>query len=98
MRVSVFCGASPLQKKVMPWKGSLFVAMHRRFMLGISHGRVNEERQEDDAGEIIVKPFLMAHFLEIERNRGRGAAENRDRDRIRQADAHRANLGRKQLC
>src|SRR5882757_5087225 len=69
------------------------VPMHRRLMLGVAHGRIDEQRQEDDAAQIIVEPLLVPEALERERDRGRGAAEYGHRDRIGQADAEGADLG-----
>ena len=49
------------------------------------------------AGEVVGKPRFVTDRLEPQRNRLRGAAENRHRDRVRQADAGRAHLRRKEL-
>src|SRR5579883_1143658 len=76
---------------------SSFVAMHRGFMFGIPHGRINDQRQENDGGEIVVEPSLVSDALEIQRNRRSRAAKQRNRDGIRQANAKRADLGREKL-
>src|SRR5258708_2838146 len=73
------------------------VAMHRRFMLGVAHGRIDDERQANHAAEISVEPVLVPEALEIQRDRRRGAAEHRYRDRVGQADAERADIGGKQF-
>jgi sirohydrochlorin ferrochelatase len=40
-------------------------------MLGVAHGGVDDQRQEDDAAEIVVEPLLVAKALEIQRDRRR---------------------------
>ena len=92
---SACCPAAARSRR--PCRTSSFVAMHRGFMLGVAHRRIDDQRQEDHAAEIVVEPVLVAERLELERDRRRGAAEDRDRDRIGQADAERADLGREQL-
>src|ERR1700733_10580764 len=76
----------------------LLVTMHRRFMLGVAHGRVDKQRETDDTAEIVIKPVFVAETLEIQRDRRCGAAEYRHRNGIGQADAERTDFGRKQLC
>src|SRR5258706_5959158 len=73
------------------------MTMHRRFMFGVAHGRVDDQRQAYHAAEIIIEPVLVAETLEIKRNRGRGAPEYGYRDRVGHADAERANVGGEQF-
>jgi hypothetical protein len=39
-------------------------------MFGVAHRRIDDEREEDHAAEIIIEPVLMPQRLEIERDRG----------------------------
>src|SRR6266852_5669884 len=48
----------------------LFVAMHRRFMLGVAHRRIDDQREKDHAAEIVIEPALMAEGLEVQCDRG----------------------------
>src|ERR1700674_1698797 len=36
----------------------LLVTMHRRFMLGVAHGHVDNQREKDDTAEIVIEPVL----------------------------------------
>ena len=62
--------------------GSL-VPMHRGFVFRVAHRHIDEERQEYDAGEIIIEPVLVSDALEVKRDGRCRAAEDRDRqDRV----------------
>src|SRR4051812_41995960 len=52
--------------------GPSLVTVHRRGVLGVAHGGVDNQRQEDHAAEIIIEPLLVALLLEVQRDRRRG--------------------------
>src|SRR5229473_6216912 len=57
VRVSLLIGGGSFSSAIT--HAVLFVPVHRRFMLGIAHRRVDDQRQTDHAAEIIVEPVLV---------------------------------------
>src|SRR5260370_42026615 len=80
LRVSLLIGGGSFSSAIS--HAILFVPVHRRFMLGIAHGCVDDQRQADHAAEIIVEPVLVSETLAIQRDRRRGAAEHGNRNRV----------------
>src|ERR1700674_6043570 len=71
VRVSLDSGGSSLSSAISHAliagdDAPLLVTMHRRFMLGVAHRRVDDQREKDHTAEIIIEPVLMAEALEIQ--------------------------------
>src|SRR6266566_1681306 len=54
---------------------SLDMLVHGRLMLGIAHGCVDKQRQEDNSRQVIVEPLFVTQALEPQRDGRRGSSE-----------------------
>src|SRR5882757_8134228 len=74
-----------------------FMTMHGRVRLGVTHEHVDDKRDADHSGKVVIKPLFMAQRLQRQSDGIRGAAKDRNRERIWKANADGPDPGWKQF-
>ena len=75
-----------------------FRVVHRGAMQRVAHTHIDNQRDCDDRGKVVVKVRLVTDGLKLERDVLRRSAKDGNRNRIGNPDACGSDLRRKEFC